>query len=157
MWGLFYPLYCSSGTWRSSSTWICPWMTSPACRTAWLDCRHSSGLIWVETDCSTYLKTYTGGWRTETSSEPHPPQLSATEPQKCVLRMEKLHTLWLQRNELEKLPENISRMASLDTLVLSSNRLRDIPPLMEDMCNLRWDRSTLRSVCLSTNRNIIDC
>ncbi|KAM8888218.1 leucine-rich repeat-containing protein 39 isoform 2-T2 [Synchiropus picturatus] len=55
-----------------------------------------------------------------------------------VFRMEKLHTLWLQRNQLEKLPDNISRMASLDTLVLSSNRLRDIPPLMEGMCNLRF-------------------
>lgn len=53
------------------------------------------------------------------------------------LRMEKLHTLWLQRNRLEALPENISRMASLDTLVLSSNKLRDIPQLMEDMSNLR--------------------
>lgn len=51
--------------------------------------------------------------------------------------MEKLHTLWLQRNQLETLPENISRMASLDTLVLSSNKLRDIPQLMEDMSNLR--------------------
>lgn len=51
--------------------------------------------------------------------------------------MEKLHTLWLQRNELERLPDNISRMPSLDTLVLSSNRLKDIPPLMEDMTNLR--------------------
>lgn len=51
--------------------------------------------------------------------------------------MEALHTLWLQRNELEKLPENIARMRSLDTLVLSSNRLRDIPPLMEGMSNLR--------------------
>lgn len=49
-----------------------------------------------------------------------------------------LHTLWLQRNRLEKLPDNISRMASLDTLVLSSNRLRDIPPLMEGMSKLRW-------------------
>lgn len=62
----------------------------------------------------------------------------------CVLRMTKLHTLWLQRNQLEKLPENISRMASLDTLVLSSNRLRDIPSLMEDMSNLRWDGSECR-------------
>lgn len=52
--------------------------------------------------------------------------------------MEMLHTLWLQRNRLEKLPDNISRMASLDTLVLSSNRLRDIPPLMEGMSKLRW-------------------
>lgn len=52
-------------------------------------------------------------------------------------RMEKLHTLWLQRNQLETLPENIGRMASLDTLVLSSNNLRDIPQLMEDMSNLR--------------------
>lgn len=51
--------------------------------------------------------------------------------------MEVLHTLWLQRNELEKLPENITRMRSLDTLVLSSNRLRDIPPLMEGMSSLR--------------------
>lgn len=51
--------------------------------------------------------------------------------------MEKLHSLWLQRNQLESLPENISRMASLDTLVLSSNQLRDIPELMEDMSNLR--------------------
>lgn len=51
--------------------------------------------------------------------------------------MEKLHTLWLQRNQLETLPVNISRMSMLDTLVLSSNRLRDIPPLMEDMSNLR--------------------
>lgn len=54
-----------------------------------------------------------------------------------LLRMEKLHTLWLQRNQLETLPENISRMASLDTLVLSSNKLTDIPQLMEDMSNLR--------------------
>ncbi|XP_056894371.1 leucine-rich repeat-containing protein 39 isoform X1 [Takifugu flavidus] len=54
------------------------------------------------------------------------------------LRMEKLHTLWLQRNQLETLPENISRMASLDTLVLSSNKLTDIPQLMEDMSNLRF-------------------
>lgn len=53
------------------------------------------------------------------------------------LRMEKLHALWLQRNLLENLPENIGRMTSLDTLVLSSNRLRDIPQLMEDMANLR--------------------
>lgn len=51
--------------------------------------------------------------------------------------MEKLHTLWLQRNQLETLPVNISRMSMLDTLVLSSNRLQDIPPLMEDMSNLR--------------------
>lgn len=54
-----------------------------------------------------------------------------------VPRMERLHSLWLQRNQLETLPENISRMARLDTLVLSSNRLRDIPRLMEDMSNLR--------------------
>ncbi|XP_028857563.1 leucine-rich repeat-containing protein 39 isoform X2 [Denticeps clupeoides] len=53
-------------------------------------------------------------------------------------RMDKLHTLWLQRNELEYLPDNISRMRSLDTLVLSSNRLRDIPGLMEGMSNLRF-------------------
>lgn len=52
-------------------------------------------------------------------------------------RMEKLHTLWLQRNELEYLPDNISRMQSLNTLVLSKNKLRDIPPLMEGMSNLR--------------------
>lgn len=52
--------------------------------------------------------------------------------------MEKLHTLWLQRNELEYLPDNISRMHNLDTLVLSRNKLRDIPPLMEDMTNLRY-------------------
>ena len=51
--------------------------------------------------------------------------------------MEKLHTLWLQRNELEYLPDNISRMHSLDTLVLSSNRLKDIPNLMDSMTNLR--------------------
>lgn len=55
--------------------------------------------------------------------------------------MEKLHTLWLQRNQLETLPVNISRMSMLDTLVLSSNRLQDIPPLMEDMSNLRSVRS----------------
>ncbi|TKS75254.1 Leucine-rich repeat-containing protein 39 [Collichthys lucidus] len=73
--------------------------------------QRSSGSTWEETACSTYLKTY---------------------------RMEKLHTLWLQRNQLEKLPDNISRMESLDTLVLSSNRLRDIPPLMEDMYRLRF-------------------
>lgn len=54
--------------------------------------------------------------------------------------METLHTLWLQRNRLEKLPENISRMKSLDTLVLSCNLLTDIPPLMEDMSNLRSAR-----------------
>lgn len=52
--------------------------------------------------------------------------------------MEKLHTLWLQRNELEYLPDNISRMQNLDTLVLSKNKLRDIPPLMEGMTNLRY-------------------
>lgn len=51
--------------------------------------------------------------------------------------MDKLHTLWLPRNELEYLPDNISRMQSLDTLVLSKNKLRDIPPLMEGMSNLR--------------------
>lgn len=56
--------------------------------------------------------------------------------------MEKLHTLWLQRNQLETLPENIGRMASLDTLVLSSNKLTDIPQLMEDMSNLRCVPST---------------
>lgn len=56
--------------------------------------------------------------------------------------MEKLHTLWLQRNELEKLPENISRMPSLDTLVLSCNKLRDIPPLMEGMSRLRSEVMT---------------
>lgn len=55
-----------------------------------------------------------------------------------VLRMEKLHTLWLQRNQLERLPENISRMKNLDTLVLSSNKLRDIPSVMGDMSNLRF-------------------
>uniref|UniRef100_A0A1A8NEB4 Leucine rich repeat containing 39 n=2 Tax=Nothobranchius rachovii TaxID=451742 RepID=A0A1A8NEB4_9TELE len=52
--------------------------------------------------------------------------------------MESLHTLWLQRNQLEKIPDNISRMVSLDTLVLSGNRLRDIPALMEGMSNLRF-------------------
>lgn len=52
--------------------------------------------------------------------------------------MEKLHTLWLQRNELEFLPDNISRMHNLDTLVLSKNKLKDIPPLMEGMTNLRY-------------------
>lgn len=52
-------------------------------------------------------------------------------------RMEKLHTLWLPRNELEYLPDNICRMQSLDTLVLSKNKLRDIPRLMEGMSNLR--------------------
>lgn len=57
--------------------------------------------------------------------------------------MEKLHTLWLQRNQLERLPDNISRMGSLDTLVLSNNRLRDIPPLMEDMSNLRSVRHVI--------------
>ena len=61
--------------------------------------------------------------------------------------MEKLHTLWLHRNELEKLPENISRMPSLDTLVLSNNRLRDIPSLMEDMSNLR-------SVCPTSSQSV---
>lgn len=55
----------------------------------------------------------------------------------ALLRMEKLRALWLQRNQLEALPESISRMSSLDTLVLSSNRLRDVPALMEDMSNLR--------------------
>ena len=56
----------------------------------------------------------------------------------CIyIRMEELHSLWLQRNQLEKLPGNIVRMQRLDTLVLSSNCLRDIPPLMEDMSNLR--------------------
>lgn len=63
---------------------------------------------------------------------------SANHSLAFALRMEKLHSLWLQRNRLESLPQNISRMASLDTLVLSSNNLRDIPPLMEDMSNLRW-------------------
>ncbi|XP_018582360.1 leucine-rich repeat-containing protein 39 isoform X1 [Scleropages formosus] len=53
-------------------------------------------------------------------------------------RMEKLHTLWLQRNELEHLPDNISRIPNLETLVLSSNKLRDIPALMEGMSNLRF-------------------
>ncbi|XP_055364592.1 leucine-rich repeat-containing protein 39 isoform X2 [Betta splendens] len=65
------------------------------------------------------------------------PQL-ASQQHRCVLRMGKLHTFWLQRNELQKLPENISRMSGLDTLVLSSNRLKDIPPLMEDMSQLRF-------------------
>lgn len=51
--------------------------------------------------------------------------------------MEKLHTLWLQRNELEYLPDNISHMHRLETLVLSNNKLRDIPSLMEGMSNLR--------------------
>lgn len=67
-----------------------------------------------------------------------PPCLSpANDLLPFLLRMEKLHTLWLQRNQLEALPENISRMSSLDTLVLSSNKLTDIPQLMEDMSNLR--------------------
>lgn len=52
-------------------------------------------------------------------------------------RMENLHTLWLQRNEVEKLPESLCLMQSLETLVLSSNRLTDIPELMEGMTNLR--------------------
>lgn len=54
-----------------------------------------------------------------------------------VSRMEKLHTLWLQRNHLETLPENICRMTNLETLVVSGNRLKDIPAVMEDMSNLR--------------------
>lgn len=52
-------------------------------------------------------------------------------------RMGNLHTLWLQRNAVEDLPENISLMRSLETLVLSNNRLREIPILMEGMVNLR--------------------
>lgn len=72
-----------------------------------------------------------------TSSKPRLLSHQPVNIETCVVRMEKLHTLWLQRNELERLPENISRMASLDTLVLSSNRLRDIPSLMEDMSKLR--------------------
>ncbi|KAM6976925.1 LOW QUALITY PROTEIN: leucine-rich repeat-containing protein 39 [Aplochiton taeniatus] len=54
------------------------------------------------------------------------------------VRMEKVHALWLQRNALERLPENISQMNSLNTLVLSNNRLQDIPSRMEDMRNLRF-------------------
>lgn len=68
-------------------------------------------------------------------------------------RMEKLHTLWLQRNELEYLPDNISRMQNLDTLVLSKNKLRDIPPLMEGMTNLRY---TLFSNNGGQNRTVIN-
>ena len=52
----------SSDTWGTCSTWICPWTTSPACRTAWSLCRRSSGSTWEETDCSVYLRTSTGGW-----------------------------------------------------------------------------------------------
>lgn len=52
-------------------------------------------------------------------------------------RMEKIHTLWLQRNLLQTLPGGLSRMSRLDTLVLSSNQLKDINPMMEDMVNLR--------------------
>lgn len=51
--------------------------------------------------------------------------------------MDKLRALWLQRNRLESLPENVGRMSRLDTLVLSGNRLSDIPPVMEGMANLR--------------------
>lgn len=60
--------------------------------------------------------------------------------------MEKVHTLWLQRNQLETLPGGLSRMSRLDTLVLSSNQLRDINPMMEDMVNLR---SVCPSLCWS--------
>lgn len=52
-------------------------------------------------------------------------------------RMENLHTLWLQRNEVENLPESLCLMQKLETLVLCSNRLTDIPSLMEGMTNLR--------------------
>ena len=55
----------------------------------------------------------------------------------CYYRMGNLHTLWLQRNELKELPENLSLLQSLETLVLSNNRLRDIPAQMEGMANLR--------------------
>ena len=51
--------------------------------------------------------------------------------------MENLHTLWLQRNELKELPENLSLLQSLETLVLSNNRLTDIPAQMEGMTTLR--------------------
>uniref|UniRef100_A0A3Q2Z875 Leucine-rich repeat-containing protein 39 n=1 Tax=Hippocampus comes TaxID=109280 RepID=A0A3Q2Z875_HIPCM len=55
-----------------------------------------------------------------------------------IHRMERLRALWLQRNRLESLPENVGRMSRLDTLVLSGNRLSDIPPVMEGMANLRF-------------------
>ena len=51
--------------------------------------------------------------------------------------MGSLHSLWLQRNEVEHLPENIGLMQSLETLVLCNNRLTDIPVVMEGMANLR--------------------
>uniref|UniRef100_W5LWB2 Leucine-rich repeat-containing protein 39 n=1 Tax=Lepisosteus oculatus TaxID=7918 RepID=W5LWB2_LEPOC len=53
-------------------------------------------------------------------------------------RMENLHTLWLQRNEIRFLPDSISKMTNLGTLVLSSNQLQDIPVCMENMVNLRF-------------------
>lgn len=52
-------------------------------------------------------------------------------------RMENLHTLWLQRNEINSLPETIGNMKNLSTLVLSNNKLKDIPACMKDMTNLR--------------------
>lgn len=52
-------------------------------------------------------------------------------------RMENLHTLWLQRNEIKSLPETIGNMKNLSTLVLSNNKLKDIPACMKDMTNLR--------------------
>lgn len=72
------------------------------------------------------------------ASDPWPPDLV------CPCRMEKVHTLWLQRNQLQTLPGGLSRMSRLDTLVLSSNRLQDIPPMMEDMVHLRSGASFLR-------------
>ncbi|XP_077189001.1 leucine-rich repeat-containing protein 39 isoform X1 [Paroedura picta] len=54
------------------------------------------------------------------------------------VRMENLHTLWLQRNEITNLPEAICSLTNLSTLVLSNNKLQDIPVCMKDMTNLRF-------------------
>ncbi|XP_061436761.1 leucine-rich repeat-containing protein 39-like [Lethenteron reissneri] len=51
---------------------------------------------------------------------------------------ERLHSLWLQRNLLQALPESLCRLRSLTTLVLSGNRLRQLPLAMEAMTGLTF-------------------
>lgn len=133
-------------TWRSFATWISPWTSSQRSQRVWWVCLPWNGWIWVEIGCRAYHMTSTGRL-THIYHNHISKHIISIEIHKrnklhtyvlALSRMENLHTMWLQRNELEFLPDNICYMRSLDTLVLSNNKLHDIPSMMEDMNNLRW-------------------
>ena len=44
---------------------------------------------------------------------------------------------WLERNQLESLPPEITQLANLQELYLDNNRLKTLPPGIGDMPSLR--------------------